>query len=116
MRNPAGSVVRSLYLVNEEVKAVMEQTDHTKIRLISAGVKLFGKSDLSATGDAPQTGKSMPKFRVLNEGLLALIPFLDCEALITGDARVLRTFLETYYPLCTSFPDSFKSDLDKIGM
>lgn len=112
VRNPKGSVVRSLYLVNEDVKAVMKQSDHTKIRLVSAGVKLFGKSALHSNNDEEEEHTI---FRVLNEGLPALIPYLDHETLIKGDVKVLRIFLESYYPLCTTFPDEFKEQLEKLG-
>ena len=112
VRNPKGSVVRSLYLVNDNVKAVIKQSNHTKIRLVSAGVKLFGKSALQPNSEKEEEHTT---FRVLNEGLPALIPYLNHETLIKGDVKVLRIFLETYYPLCTSFPDDFREQLDKIG-
>ncbi|KAH8110311.1 S-adenosyl-L-methionine-dependent methyltransferase [Phellopilus nigrolimitatus] len=117
VRNPEGTPVRSLYLVNDVVKTVMSQTDYAKIRLVSAGVKLFGRSELatakgplSAQHESQESAKT--QFRVLSEGLLALLPYLDQESLIDGDAKAMRIFLETYYPLCSSFEQPFKSSIE----
>lgn len=47
VRNPIGEPTRSLYLVNDAVKAVMQNTDYTRIRLMSAGVKMFGRAEFA---------------------------------------------------------------------
>jgi multisite-specific tRNA:(cytosine-C5)-methyltransferase len=143
-----------MYLVNDAVKAAMDATDYRKMRLVSAGVKLFGRAELGVPGkralaraqeteeadedgaedvdigDAEgvnednasggpantttTTSTSSPlfvtgakrqkqvQFRVLSEGLLALVPYLDVSKLVVGDARSLKTLLETYYPLVVS--------------
>ncbi|KAI5118905.1 hypothetical protein M0805_002820 [Coniferiporia weirii] len=116
VRNPDGAPLRSLYLVNDAVKVVMERADYTKIRLVSAGVKLFGRSELGhakgASSAQSSTKDSKTEFRVLSEGLLALLPYIDYEALVNGDTVALRTLLETYYPLCSSFKDPFRSNIE----
>ena len=92
----------------------MESTDYTKIRLVSAGVKIFGRSELGM-GKQGAANKENPRiqFRVLSEGLLALLPYLNQEDLITGDPKTLKMLLENYYPLCSSFEEPFKSVLEK---
>lgn len=112
MRNPEGTPVRSLYLVNDAVKSVMMKTDYTRIRLVSAGVKLFGRSEIGnikALREAEGSGKVL--FRVLSEGLLALLPYVDQEKLLVGGASELRTLLEAYHPLCSSFEEQFKTSV-----
>ena len=134
VRNPDGAPVRALYLVNDAVKAAMEATDYKLMRLVSAGVKLFGRSELGTSSkyasgeqarekDSSGEGNSnMEKkrkkveFRVLNDGLLALLPHLDVSKLVVGGPSALRIFLTTYYPLCTTFEDEFKTKLEAIGM
>lgn len=124
VRNPEGTPVRSLYLVNDAVKSVMVQTDYTRIRLVSAGVKLFGRSEIGnmkgltarpesnvdgeGVGDAP----AKVQFRVLSEGLLALIPYVDQERLLVGGAKQLRILLQAYYPLCASFEEPFRASIE----
>ena len=85
VRNPEGTPVRSLYLVNEVVKSVMVQTDYTRIRLVSAGVKLFGRSEIgNSKALRGAEGSEKVQFRVLMEGLLALLPYIDTEKLLSG--------------------------------
>lgn len=102
--------MRSLYLINDAVKAVMSQTDYTKIRLISAGVKLFGRSELAGSRRNTDDDSGLPKyqFRVLNEGLSAALPYIDQSTFLEGDSAVLGILLKDYYPLCGSFPEPFK--------
>ena len=137
VRNPDGAPVRALYLVNDAVKATMDATDYKRMRLVSAGVKLFGRSELGAAsrftsnasaqdtedtaadsnGEASGEAKKGKKleFRVLNDGLLALLPHLDISKLVVGGPSALRVFLESYYPLCTSFEDGFNKNLAALG-
>lgn len=123
-----------MYLVNDAVKAAMDATDYKRMRLVSAGVKLFGRSELGTSGkwtsgeqiqemDKPEgsneigmkKGKKL-EFRVLSDGLLALLPHLDVSKLVVGGPMALRTFLESYYPLCSAFEADFKSNLEALSM
>ncbi|KAF8804768.1 S-adenosyl-L-methionine-dependent methyltransferase [Phlegmacium glaucopus] len=101
IRNPVGEAVRSLYLVNDTVKAVIKNNDYNRIRLTSAGTKVFSKQE---------SGKNVdPQFRVLGEGLPVILPFVDPRSIITADMMALRILLGTYYPLCSAFEEPFKS-------
>ena len=96
----------------------MSQTDYTKIRLISAGVKLFGRSELAGpkrnsgddAGDQPKH-----QFRVLNEGLLTTLRYIDQASFLVGDSGVLSILLKDYHPRCDSFEEPFKSFIDAAG-
>jgi len=113
VRNPIGEPMRSLYLVNDVVKAVMQSTDHTRIRLVSAGVRIFGRSEFakSAAGDSSQTSDEL-QLRVLSDGMLTVLDYADKSTFIEGDAHALRLLLEAYFPLSSSFSDPFKPAVD----
>lgn len=90
--------------------------DYKNIRLISAGVKVFSRSEFmlgsrkeSSAGPAVNQEQH---FRILNEGLLAVLPYVARETLVDGDAEVLRTMLQAYYPLCASFTEPFRSKIE----
>jgi multisite-specific tRNA:(cytosine-C5)-methyltransferase len=101
VRNPKGDAVRSLYLVNNAVKAVVENNEYTRIRLMAAGTKVFTKQD-AGKGTEPQ-------FRVLGEGLPVVLPYIDSSTIIMADLVSLKTLIQSYYPLCSSFPEPFKT-------
>jgi multisite-specific tRNA:(cytosine-C5)-methyltransferase len=93
--------VRSLYLANDVVKAVVESNEYTRIRLMAAGTKVFTKQD---------AGKgSQPQFRVLGEGLPVILTYIDPSTIITADLTSLKTLIQSYYPLCSSFAEPFKA-------
>jgi multisite-specific tRNA:(cytosine-C5)-methyltransferase len=107
----------------------MQNTEPARIRLISAGVKVFGKSDLSRKGsdggdsDVEVEGKLTQyaskqrdghgiQFRITNEGLHSVLPYFNRERLLKGDAASLRMFLQKYYPLCVDFEEPFRSVME----
>ena len=45
VRNPIGDTVRSLYMVNDVVKSIVQHNDYARIRLMTAGTKVFGKQE-----------------------------------------------------------------------
>ncbi|EJD05354.1 S-adenosyl-L-methionine-dependent methyltransferase [Fomitiporia mediterranea MF3/22] len=118
VRNPEGTPLRALYLVNDAVKSVMTQTDYTRIRLVSAGIKLFGKSEIGNSkaqrekAAADGEGAAQIQFRVLNEGLVALLPYLDRESVLVGGPSEFKVLLEKYHPLCTEFDEEFRARID----
>ncbi|KAF9004637.1 S-adenosyl-L-methionine-dependent methyltransferase [Cyathus striatus] len=100
VRNPAGDAVRSLYIANDLVKTVIEYNDYTRLRLTAAGTKVFSKQEGGKGADA--------QFRVLGEGLPVILPYVEPSAVITADLGTLKTLLESYYPLCSRFSNSFR--------
>ena len=101
--------MRSLYLVNEVVKAIIENNEYTRIRLVSAGVKVFGRSEGSKNTEGVREGH---QFRALNEGLLAVLPYVREETLLEGKIAALKQLLETYYPLTAGFEEEFRTMID----
>ncbi|KAF5343843.1 hypothetical protein D9756_011343 [Leucocoprinus leucothites] len=104
VRNPEGEPSRSLYLANDLVKNVIQHNDYARIRLTFAGTKILSKQEGGKGADA--------QFRVLGEGLPVVLPYVDSEFIVTGDLASLRTLIQSYYPLCTSFTDPFKSVIE----
>ncbi|KAF8198599.1 S-adenosyl-L-methionine-dependent methyltransferase [Pholiota molesta] len=125
VRNPSGAAARSLYLANDAVKAVITHNAYERLRLTAAGTKVFAKQEGSgksttATATAAATAEGNTgtgtgieaQFRVLGEGLPVVLPYVDERAIIEGDMATLRTLIEAYYPLCTSFAEPFKSTIE----
>ncbi|KAF9459139.1 cytosine-5--methyltransferase [Collybia nuda] len=101
VRNPEGDPVRSLYLANDLVKAIVENNDFSRIRLTAAGTKVFSKQEGGKASEA--------QFRVLGEGLPVVLPYVDPSTIITADLSTLKVLVQSYYPLCSSFHEPFKS-------
>jgi len=107
VRNPEGEPSRSLYLTNDLVKNLIQHNDYARIRLTFAGTKILTKQEGGKGTDA--------QFRVLGEGLPIVLPYINLELIVTGDLRTLKILIESYYPLCTSFDDPFKSAVEAKG-
>ena len=109
MRNPAGDTVRSLYMVNDIVKSIITHNDFARIRLMTAGTKVFGKQEGT---EAKRAGASDTHFRVLAEGLPVVLPYVGQKAVVLADFAALRILLEAYYPLTSGFADPFRSMIE----
>ncbi|KDR72476.1 hypothetical protein GALMADRAFT_252559 [Galerina marginata CBS 339.88] len=101
VRNPEGEAARTLYLVNDIVKAVIENNNYERIRLTAAGTKVFAKQEAGKGSEA--------QFRVLGEGLPVVLPYIDSSTIIAGDMTSLKTLVEAYYPLCSNFEEPFRT-------
>ncbi|TFK66350.1 S-adenosyl-L-methionine-dependent methyltransferase [Pluteus cervinus] len=104
VRNPAGDAVRSLYIANDIVRDIVQNNDYTRIRLTSAGTKVMVKQEAGRGAEA--------QYRILAEGLPVVLPYLDPAALIIGDLASLKTLVESYYPLCTTFQGPFREVIE----
>ena len=103
MRNPEGEPARSLYLVNDLVKSVIQNNDYKKIRLTAAGTKVMAKQDAGRGAE--------PQFRVLGEGLLVILPFVEPLTIIGSDLASLRILLSSHYPLVSNFSEPFRETM-----
>ncbi|KAF8906542.1 S-adenosyl-L-methionine-dependent methyltransferase [Gymnopilus junonius] len=104
VRNPDGDAARSLYLANDIVKTIIENNDYERIRLTAAGTKVFAKQEAGKGTEA--------QFRVLGEGLPVVIPYIDPASIISGDIASLKTLVESHYPLCSNFPEPFRTTVE----
>ncbi|KAH9829989.1 cytosine-5--methyltransferase [Rhodofomes roseus] len=105
VRNPEGDPVRSLYLTNDIVKHVVQHNDCIRMRLMTAGTKVFAKQE----GVEAKREGTEAQFRVLAEGLPAVLPYIEPGAIVEADVASLKILMETYYPLCSRFSEPFKS-------
>ncbi|KAG2029107.1 hypothetical protein BDR03DRAFT_1018892 [Suillus americanus] len=91
VRNPAGDAVRSFYLTNDLVKAVVLNNDYPRMRLMTSGTKVITKQEAGRGLEA--------QFRVLGEGLPVVLPYIDPSVILDAEFATLKTLLVTYYPL-----------------
>ncbi|KAI8990721.1 cytosine-5--methyltransferase [Trametes punicea] len=108
VRNPVGDTVRSLYMVNDIVKSIIQHNDYARIRLMTAGTKVFGKQE----GTEAKREGNETHFRVLAEGLPVVLPFVGSKAIVHADLAALKILLEAYYPLTSGFADPFRSTIE----
>ncbi|KAI0251918.1 S-adenosyl-L-methionine-dependent methyltransferase [Lactifluus subvellereus] len=116
VRNPAGEPARSLYLTNDLVRAVLSRNDYRRIRLMTAGTKIFTRQEggfgRSGAGGGGEGGiEKVPRFRLLSEGLPVVLPYIKPDSVVDTDLLALRRLLETYYPLLAAFDQVFQRDV-----
>ncbi|KAF8480122.1 S-adenosyl-L-methionine-dependent methyltransferase [Russula ochroleuca] len=114
VRNPAGEPARSLYLTNDLVRAVLSANDYKRIRIMTAGTKIFMRQEGGfgrREGGAEDGAETVPRFRLLSEGLPVVLPYINPKIILDTDIPTLRRLLETYYPLLTAFGEAFQRDV-----
>ncbi|ETW75883.1 hypothetical protein HETIRDRAFT_436831 [Heterobasidion irregulare TC 32-1] len=123
VRNPAGDPARSLYLTNDLVHAVLQCNDYKRMRLMTAGTKIFtkheggfGRGRAAPSESAPASMDVTPApapeakdtpFRLLSEGLPAVLPYIREDAILEASVADLKVLVESYYPLVSAFEDPF---------
>ncbi|VDB92498.1 unnamed protein product [Peniophora sp. CBMAI 1063] len=132
-RNPGGEPARSLYLTNDLVRRVVDNNDFARIRLMAAGTRIFTRQEggFGAKGEkalareaadgekekeALKKGERPSVWRLLSEGLPAVLPFADPAAIIKADADALRVLIAEYYPLLSSFAPEYKAVLESKAL
>lgn len=103
VRNPSGEAARSMYLTNDLVRKIIESNDYMKLRLVTAGTKIFGRQEGKTAGSS---------FRVLGDGIPVVMPYIADEHIVTADIEVLRVLMEGYYPLLSAFNEEFRKALE----
>ncbi|KAI0342424.1 S-adenosyl-L-methionine-dependent methyltransferase [Trametopsis cervina] len=109
VRNPTGDAIRSLYMTNDIVKQIVENNDYTRMRLMTCGTKVMAKQE----GAAAKREGAESQFRILSEGLPAMLPYVRAEAILTADVVSLKILMENYYPVLSGFPGPFRSAIEK---
>jgi len=116
VRNPAGEPTRSLYLTNDLVRAVLSANDYKRVRIMTAGTKIFTRQEggFGHRDDGDREASSadkVPRFRLLSEGLPVVLPYIKPDIIIDTNMGALRPLLETYYPLLSAFDETFQCDV-----
>jgi len=117
VRNPAGEPTRSLYLTNDLVRAVLSANDYKRIRIMTAGTKIFTRQDGGfgrgggGDGDGEDGDEKIPRFRLLSEGIPVVLPYIKPETILDTSIPVLHRLLESLYPLLSAFDEAFQRDV-----
>ncbi len=98
-------------MVNDIVKSIIKHNDYARIRLMTAGTKVFGKQE----GTEAKREGTETHFRVLAEGLPVVLPYIGPKAVVQADFAALKTLMEAYYPLTSGFADPFRSMIEARG-
>lgn len=107
VRNEYGNPLRTIYIVNDLVKAVILNNDYTRLRMISAGVKAFIRQDSQSRSDI------QCKWRVSSDGILGVVRYIPEDRIVKAGIKELRTFLEEMYPPVTKFEGAFRDTCEK---
>lgn len=110
VRNEYGNPLRTIYIANDMVKAIVKNNDYTRLRMISAGVKAFIRQDSQARTDIPC------KWRVSSDGIDEVLKYVPDERVVKATVAELFTFLENMYPPIDSFTGDFKAQLESAEL
>ncbi|KIM25888.1 hypothetical protein M408DRAFT_330889 [Serendipita vermifera MAFF 305830] len=130
VRNSDPTILRSVYLSNDIVKAVLTANEPSRLRIISAGLKIATKQEGSgralaklkqkeAAGDGAvvtsEDAEVFQKYRVLNDAVALILPYMKPEHIIHGDMGVLKVFVRRTYPLAKEFEEPYKGTFEACG-
>jgi multisite-specific tRNA:(cytosine-C5)-methyltransferase len=104
-RAEPGEPVRALYLATPLLHALLAGTPARRMRLLSAGARVFVRQGQGAAS----------RFRVLAEGLPVVRTWVAPAAVLDADLRALRALLEAYYPLCAVFAQPFRAAIERCS-
>ena len=77
------------------LQAIVTSNEYTRLRLVSAGVKLFARQ-------ANEKGQTC-NWRACAEGLAVHLPFVSPDKVLQGNMADLKVFLSDHYPLVRRF-------------
>ena len=113
--NASDIPLRSLYICNDILKRVILANDYTKIRMVSAGTKVFTRQDAGLSVEEGDTSMIRQQFRVLDDALPIALPFIPPSTIYPARLCDLKLLLQSYYPLMSSFQEPFRSLLGSKG-
>ncbi|KAH7098101.1 S-adenosyl-L-methionine-dependent methyltransferase [Auriculariales sp. MPI-PUGE-AT-0066] len=109
VRNPEGHPARALYLTNPLVKDALLANSCERLRIVHAGVRVIEKKDAGIGG-------AITSFRILEEGVAPLLPYVDETKIISGNLVALRMFLEEYFPPISRLPEPMQGVVEDLGV
>ncbi|KZT34790.1 S-adenosyl-L-methionine-dependent methyltransferase, partial [Sistotremastrum suecicum HHB10207 ss-3] len=98
---------RTMYLANDIVKSLLTKNDYVRLRIVSAGAKILAR----------QEGSILTKgqFRILDDGMDAILPYIDPSSIIAGTISDLRVLMEQYNPQFSAFEGSSRTVIEDCG-
>lgn len=85
-------------------QTIILNNEYTRLRLVSAGVKLFARQSNRGGEDSVDCA-----WRACAEGLQVLLQFIRDEDVTKITLKELKTMLEVYYPLIDRFEEPVKA-------
>lgn len=104
VRNDYGNPLRTVYIVNDAVKAIIQNNDYTRLRMISAGVKAFVRQDSQARTDIKC------KWRISSDAIQEVLQHIPDSLIHDATVAELRTYLEEMYPPIEKFASPYKEE------
>lgn len=89
MRNASGVPLRTIYFTSPIVRSLLLSNSYKRMRLTSCGVKVFVRQESS------KDSVFRCKWRVMNEGLDILRPFMGPRRIISCDMDTLKMLMST---------------------
>lgn len=89
VRNATGEALRTIYFTSPLVRSLLTSNSYNRMRLISCGVKIFMRQD------STKDGTYRCKWRVMNEGLEVLRPFMGPKRIVFAKEETLRKLMES---------------------
>ncbi|GFZ46615.1 Multisite-specific tRNA:(cytosine-C(5))-methyltransferase [Saitozyma sp. JCM 24511] len=106
VRNEYGDPLRTIYLANAVVKAIIENNDYSRLRIISAGVKAFVRQD---SQNRTEIGC---KWRIPGEGVAEVLPHVGDGVVKVATIEDLRVLVEHAYPSIELFRKELRDWLE----
>jgi len=101
-----GEKFRTVYFISDSVKSILNSEDSHRILVVNSGVKMFFRNE----GD----GTVKCSYRIVNEGLSTISPYLSDKRVINVTFNDLKVLLEEDYPHLLGFCDETKKALEEL--
>jgi hypothetical protein len=59
--------------------------------------------------------EALQKYRILNDALSSVLPYMKPEDVMHGDMGVLKVFVQRTYPLAKEFAEPYKEAFEKCS-
>jgi len=110
VRNESGDAVRTVYATSPSVHDLLANNDYQRMRLMSCGVKIFAKQDMTKL-DVYEC-----KWRAVNDGLGHMKRYIGPNKIVRGDKEMLKILLTEMYPPTRIFDQGFQDAVEKQAM
>jgi len=101
-----GEKFRTIYFISDSVESILNSEDSHRILVVNSGVKMFFRNE----GD----GNVKCSYRIVNEGLSTISPYLSDKRVINVTLNDLKVLLEEDYPHLNGFCEKTKGDLEAL--
>ncbi|KTW26404.1 hypothetical protein T552_02885 [Pneumocystis carinii B80] len=112
VRNVNAIPTHFIYFLSKKIKNILYHNED-RIKFVHGGVKMFTKHEFPRNSSS----EDICKWRIQNEGVKLLFPFLGPERVIYASFNELEIFLNHDYPKIDMFPEGkLKTSLEKLSL